>query len=287
MTRILVTGHSGFIGRNLTPAMDGAGFAWTGIDRKAGFDLLNPGSLDGLRDHSCVVHLAAKSGVMESWQNPEAFHRENFQMTLSALEFARQRKARFVYVSSYMYGVPEYLPIDERHPVACNNPYAWSKRACEILCESYAADFKLDLTILRPFNLFGPFQSRSQVIADILFQAMTSDGITVSDLEPRRDYLWVGDFIDVLLTLIKSDLSGFHVFNVGYGESHSVQDIIDCVQRTLGPRHVTSRQQRRPNEIMDCSCNHALLTQTFGWQPKITLAEGIERLYRHHQDNPI
>jgi nucleoside-diphosphate-sugar epimerase len=276
---VLVTGHTGFIGQAAVRALQQSGLAWTGASRSNGLALDNPATLDLLpREPGVVLHLAGRTGVSASWEEPFSFHRANALTTLTALEHARRTGAAFIYVSSYMYGAPQHLPIGEDHPVACNNPYAWSKREGELFCEAYARDFDMSVTVLRPFNVFGPGQSQEHLIPHIIAQALQGDTISVQDLEPRRDYLWIDDFVDALVAVVKAPPKGFFVFNLGAGESASVQTVIDRVIEITGPRKIVSRQARRRNEIADCVCDASRFRQAFGWSAKVPLAQGLSLL---------
>ena len=277
---LLVTGHTGFIGSALTARLDAEGWAWTGAARANGHDLTEPEGLAGLPATDWVVHLAGSTDILESWENPAKFHRVNYGGTLTALEHCRENKSRMLYISSYMYGVPDSLPIDEGHPVACRNPYSWSKRAGELLCEAYAADFGVPVVILRPFNIYGPGQSAHQLIPHILAQAMTGDTINLADLEPKRDWLWEGDLIEAMLKVLVTPTTGLSMYNIGYGESVSVRQVVDAVLAQVGPREIISRDEVRKNEIPDCVCDARLFSKTFDWQPTTNLEQGIAMLIK-------
>lgn len=275
---VLVTGHAGFVGRSLTRLLDAEQRPWVGLSRGSGYDLTRRDTLDTVPDSRWVVHLAGVSGVRESWKAPALFHRINLATTLGALELARERGAAFVFVSSYMYGVPHRLPVDELHPPAWNNPYAASKYVAETLVRTYADNFGLPVTIIRPFNLFGPSQSTEFLVPYVVHQALTGDSIVVDDLSPRRDYLWVGDLGRALKLVLDARDRPSGLYNVGRGESHSVVEVIDAVQEVLGPRIVRCREDARPNEIPDCVCDHSRFSAAFGWQPQVSLREGIRRM---------
>lgn len=275
---VLVTGHAGFVGRALTRQLDAAGRPWTGLSRATGHDLSGPIDSGSVPDAGAVVHLAGIAGVVNSWRDPALFHRVNVGTTLSALELARQREAGFILVSSYMYGVPKHLPVDETHPLAWNNPYAASKRVAETLCQTYADNFGVPVTIIRPFNLFGPCQSTEFLIPHVIHQALTDDTIVVGDVTPRRDYLWVDDLGAALMAVLEAPGPVSGIYNVGRGKSHSVAEVIEAVQSALGPRRVHCRDEARANEIPDCVCDYSRFRAAFGWQPQVTLEEGIRRI---------
>jgi nucleoside-diphosphate-sugar epimerase len=272
---ILVTGHTGFIGRILVEALAEKGCRWIGASRSTGQDLCSARSLDDLPPADWVVHLAARTSIMESWKDPAGYHGNNVSATLTALEYARRHGSRMLYLSSYMYGIPQHLPIDENHPVAARNPYAWSKLACELTCQAYAHDFNVPVVALRPFNVYGPGQPEHQLVPYLVRQAMTGDTISLADLRPRRDWLWLGDLVTAIMAILDGPAAGFEVFNIGYGASVSVQEVLDQVLDVLGPRRVVCRNEERPNEILDCVCDWSRLGNRYGWKPEMGLAEGI------------
>lgn len=281
---VLVTGHTGFIGSAVCELLSEHDIAWQGVSLSTGTNLEQPTALDALPPADIVLHLAGRIGVPQSWEDPEGFYRTNFLSTLNALEYARKHGARMVFVSTYMYGAPHYLPIDEAHPVACNNPYTRAKRAAETLCEDYATDYGVQSTMLRIFNTYGPRQSYSSLVQHIVHSAIKSDTITVNDLAPKRDYLWLNDLARAIVTVVEQAPGANSIFNVGYGQSYSVQDVIDTTLSITGPRKVISRDIVRPNEIPDCVCDNSLFSATFNWKPTVSLRDGVANMIETYNE---
>lgn len=275
---ILVTGHTGFIGRALAETLRRLGVNWLGVSRSTGHDLTDPAVLDRLPRARTIVHLAGRAAILDSWTDPADFFRANHDTTLHVLEHARRTGAHVLALSSYMYGIPKRLPIDESHPVACRNPYAWSKRAGELLCEAYASDFRVPVTVLRPFNIYGPHQSEIQLVPYLVAQAMAGEAISLADLQPRRDWLWIDDLVGAMQAVIARRPKDFCVYNVGFGKSFSVREVVDEVIAQLGPRRIDCRNEIRKNEIPDCVCDASRFQRAFGWRPRTSLAEGIAQV---------
>ncbi|GHA85636.1 NAD-dependent dehydratase [Lysobacter bugurensis] len=277
--RVVVTGAGGFLGTRLVSALRAACIEVLPLSRSDGFDLLeDPLPLDGV-DH--VFHLAAETGVPDAWERPADFHRVNAHGTVRVLDQCRRAGATVTYVGAYIYGVPQYLPIDERHPVDANNPYAFSKWMGEQACEWFARCYGLPVTAIRLFNVYGPGQSDRFLIPRIVNQLLDRavESIELMDLAPRRDYLYVDDAIAALLA--SRTTAGYELFNVGSGRSYSVLDVIERAMTAAGVRKpVRDLGKARPNEIPDVVADHARLTAASGWRPCVSLEQGLGLMVR-------
>lgn len=279
---ILVTGHSGFVGTALSRTLVNAGHNVIGASRSTGIDLCKIDGLMGLPRAKMVVHLAGLVGVEASWKNPADFIGQNCASTVAVAEYARRYNVPVVFLSSYMYGDPQYLPIDERHPVSCNNPYAYSKKLSEDILGSYFRLFGLNVVVLRPMNVYGPGMGNGNIIDLILSQAQRESKVVLRDLSPRRDYLHVDDLCQAVSRIVASPLvGGYFVYNLGTGVSQSVLDIVSKTQVALGRRlEVVETGEARINEIRDCYADISLFSDRFGWTPTISFEEGLRMLLK-------
>lgn len=275
-SEILVTGASGFLGRPLVAALEAAGHIVRCHSSRQG-DIANcPLPIENV---SHVFHLAAKSFVPESWTNPQTFYNVNVMGTLNVLEHCRRNCTPVTLISSYVYGQPQKLPVPEDHPRVAHNPYAHSKIMSEDLGQFYEHHFKVPLTIVRPFNIYGPGQLPPFLIPSIVEQALapSTTEIRLKDLRPRRDYLYVDDAIQFLVQTIKEGASG--VYNLGSGESASVAEVAElCRQAAETAKPITSDDQPRQQEVLDVRADITRATHDFGWRPKTSLAEGIKKV---------
>ena len=272
---VLVTGATGFIGRRAVALLGAAGVQLHCCSASTGHDLERAGALDPFlgRGITHVIHLGGRTFVPDSWGDPGAFYRTNTLGTQQVLEFCRTTGARLVYVSAYVYGVPQRLPIAESHQVAPNNPYAHSKWLGEELCRFYAGQFGVQVTVLRPFNIFGPGQGADFLIPTILRQARTETLITVKDASPRRDYLHLDDFVTALERALESE-APFSLFNVGSGESVSVGELLDMVVRhSPRPLRWASSGEVRVNEIPDTAADISAIKDALQWSPQLALED--------------
>ena len=282
MAKILVTGSSSFIGKHLISRL-----------RNCQHEIVEASSLEGdvatqvtwsnFDRAEVLVHLAAKTFVPDSWNDPNGFLETNFQGIVCALEYCRRNNARLIYLSSYLYGNPIKLPIPESTPLIANNPYALSKKLAEEVCKFYSDFFGVKITILRPFNVYGPGQSEKFLIPSLINQVLTGNHIHVKDLEPRRDYIYISDLIDAIVNAIDRPLV-FDIFNIGMGVSYSVAELICMIQDISGTNlAVQSAGERRPQEVMDTQAEIQKAMELLNWSPQYSLRSGLEAMLDRHR----
>jgi nucleoside-diphosphate-sugar epimerase len=269
---ILVTGATGFVGRHLIPVLQACDFEVLPHSLRED----RPNSIPGSVSH--VFHLAAKTYVPESWSDPLSFYEANVLGTVRVLDFCRRVGAPVTIISSYVYGNPESLPVSEDHAVQAFNPYSHSKILAEQVAKYYAEGLGVHVTLIRPFNLYGPFQDYRFLIPTLLRQALdpASKVISVADARPRRDFLFVADFIDLLIRTMRADSHVFEIFNAGSGASVSIADLCEAINVLTGaPKELVSRGESRPEEVFDVFSDVSKAWQELGWRPQTSLAEGL------------
>lgn len=274
--RVLITGSSGFIGSNLKREL-----------LKKNLEIIEFNDTDGdiadnlpdFENIQHVFHLAGKTFVPDSWKYPKEFMRVNIGGTHNVLEFCSKHHAGLTYISSYVYGIPENLPVSESHPVSPSNPYAESKIKAEQLCFAYAEKKLFPIKIIRPFNVYGKKQPSHFLIPAIIKQVMdpSLSEIRLQDLTPKRDYVFMDDFIRALILLFEKGSPG--VYNIGSGYSLSVKEIVDTILKISGKsKKVISTGEIRKNEIPDVVADITKIRNETGWVPEISFEEGIRRV---------
>jgi nucleoside-diphosphate-sugar epimerase len=277
--RIAITGSSGFTGKKLVKCLLSLDHEVIKIDLEEGIDVTNNDDLKKIPKFDILYHLAAKSFVPDSYLKPLDFYNVNFNSTLNTLELCRNYNAKYIFVSSYVYGSPQYLPIDEDHPIISFNPYADTKILGENLCRAYNKYFNLNVFIVRPFNIYGPQQTHNFLVPSIFNQAVKGK-IELSDPNPKRDLIYIDDLIELYASLTTYTASSFEIFNAGFGKSYSVREIVEI---TVGlfpsPIEINWLNKIRPNEVADTISNNQKAKTLLNWTPKIDLPEGLSRIY--------
>ena len=276
--RVLVTGDSGFVGSHLTRELKRLGAQVTTLTHHQGrtTDVRDWDALSGRDSLDIVYHLAGITYVPYCFDNPRETYEVNALGTVNLLELSRMRGVkRFILASSYVYGHPEYLPVDEAHPVRPANPYSRSKVMAEFLCQAYRDDYGMPCTVLRAFNIYGEGQSNSFLIPSILSQ-LASGHIHLDDPEPRRDFVHVSDVVDAYVKAGEYSATDFEIFNIGSASSHSVAEI---VERLLAISHKPATAQyrgnRRRNEIMNVVADVRKAKEKLNWEPTVRLDDGL------------
>jgi NAD dependent epimerase/dehydratase len=304
--RVLVTGAGGFIGSHLVDRLVRDGHRVRALVRYNGRD--DHGHLDALpadvqaevevergdlKDPAAVhkavggqewvFHLGALIAIPYSYQNPFDVVQTNVVGTAHVLDACRASGClqRVVLTStSEVYGTARRVPIDEGHPLQGQSPYAATKIAADALGESYHRAFGLPVTILRPFNTFGPRQSARAIIPTIISQALSRPVVRLGRLDPRRDLTYVKDTVAGFIAIAGCDEALGRAVNIGRGEDISIGELVETIGRRLGrPIRVESDEQRvRPpaSEVERLLAGTALARRLWGWQPGYSLEQGLD-----------
>jgi UDP-glucose 4-epimerase len=279
----VVTGDSGFIGSHLLERLMQEEIEVFGASRStSGIDVTKWDDVKDIASKNVLFHLAGLTNVPASFQNPRDFYTSNILGTLNMLEWCRVNDVKkMVYSSTFVYGPPIYLPVDESHPIAPNNPYSSSKYLGEQLCETYCRDYGLDIVILRLFNIYGPGQKGNFLIPAILEQ-LSGGNVSLADSRPKRDYLYIDDVVDAFLCASNSSVKGCNIFNIGTGRSFSVNDIANILAELF--LNITGkivdigyRDSIRNCEIIDTVAKIEKAERILNWYPKTDIKTGLEK----------
>jgi NAD dependent epimerase/dehydratase len=312
---VLVTGAGGFIGSHLTERLVRDGHEvrvlvrYNGRDDRGQIDRL-PRDVQGaievhrgdLKDpeavrkavegRAWVFHLGALIAIPYSYQNPFDVVQTNVLGTAHVLDACRASESleRVVLTStSEVYGSAQYVPIDEKHPLRGQSPYAATKIGADALGESYSRTFGLPVTILRPFNTFGPRQSARAIIPTIISQALTRPVVRLGSLDPRRDLIYVKDTVSGFVSIASCDAALGRAVNIGRGEDVAIGELVERIADRLGkPLRVetdTARIRPRASEVGRLLAGTALAQSLWGWRPQYTLDQALDETIAWVRDN--
>jgi nucleoside-diphosphate-sugar epimerase len=270
---IFVTGATGFVGAHLVRALRAQGRRVVTHSSADGDIARCPLRFDGIER---VVHLAGRSFVPDSWQQPRDFYDVNVLGTINVLDACRRSNVPVVFVSSYVYGNPRSLPIAEDHPLQPLNPYSHSKILAENAVAYYQSQFGLRATVVRPFNIYGPGQDERFLVPTIIRQSVDPriENITVRDLRPRRDFIHVRDLVALLIATLSRVDDG--VFNAGSGTSFAVAEVVEAVNAALErPKPVESTGDQRREEVLDVVADVSRAGRVLGWKPSVSFRDGV------------
>jgi|TARA_B110000263_G_C15297252_1_gene506154 nucleoside-diphosphate-sugar epimerase len=276
----IITGSDGFIAKKLIEKLSLSKVDLLTLTRKDG-DLSITPLHDLIKEKAKIdqlFHLAARTFVPHAWEEPEEFINENISCTLNILNYCRLKEIPLIYISAYIYGEQLELPIKENAVIKPSNPYAQSKYLCEQICKYYVEVFSLDITILRPFNVYGLGQNKNFLIPEIIEQIKNNEKVVVNSFNPRRDYIHVEDLVEAVIASTKI-MNGLQVYNIGSGYSVSVKDIIKLIEEII--RKSLQSEERnivRNNELMNVVADISKASASLNWKPKLTLREGLTQI---------
>ncbi|MCR4695250.1 MAG: NAD-dependent 4,6-dehydratase LegB [Pseudobutyrivibrio sp.] len=317
MSKVLVTGSDGFIGSHLTEELVKKGYEvrafvyynsfnnWGWLDTLprdimdhvevfAG-DVRDPnGVREAMKGVDAVFHLAALIAIPFSYHSPDAYVDTNIKGTLNILQAARDLGTARVLVTSTseVYGTAQYVPIDEKHPYQGQSPYSATKIGADRLAESFYRSFDLPVTIVRPFNTFGPRQSARAVIPTIITQLLAGkEEIKLGSLTPTRDFNYVKDTANGFIAMYESDKTIGQEINIATQKEISIGQLAEELIRQINPnaKIICDEDRLRPeksevNRLL--GCNEKIMQLT-NWKPQYTFEEGLAEtieFLRHNMD---
>lgn len=314
MKKVLVTGADGFIGSHLTEELIKQGYdvkafvfynsfnTWGWIDALPKEiqkqidifqgDIRDPnGTREAMRGCEAVFHLAALIAIPFSYHSPDAYVDTNIKGTLNVLQAARELGTRVLVTStSEVYGTAQYVPIDERHPFQGQSPYSATKIGADRLAESFYRSFDLPVTIVRPFNTYGPRQSARAVIPTVITQLLAGKTeIKLGSLTPTRDFNYVKDTAQGFISIYESDKTIGEEINIATQKEISIGQLTEELIRQINPAAeiICDEQRLRPeksevNRLL--GCNEKIMKLT-NWKPRYTFEEGLAETIEFLRNN--
>ncbi len=282
--KVLVTGAGGFIGSRLCHKLKLGGYEVHELKHSDG-DIRDLRCFDKFNDikPDKIIHLAGKSYVPDSWDFPSEFIDINFNGTRNALQKCRDWGSEIIFLSSYIYGVPNKLPIEEDHKLDPFNPYAYSKSISENICKYFSEQFEIPCRIIRPFNIYGPQQVGSFLIPTVIDQLKNDDQdeIVLKTLKPKRDFLYIDDLIELITLMLKTTPSNkFEILNAGSGLSYSVKEIVDILlEISSSNKKVVDLGETRKSEVFEIIADIGLAKKLYDFKIKTDIRTGLKHCY--------
>ena len=312
--KILITGAFGFIGSHLAELFVRKGFEVIVFDRynsnnnwgwleHSKFKNEIEVVLGDIRDYDSVskaiekckvvLHLAALIGIPYSYVSPTAYYKTNVEGTLNVLEASKNLNVEQTIITSTSetYGSAQYIPIDEKHPMVAQSPYAASKIAADQLSISYYKAFNLPVKIIRPFNTYGSRQSLRAIIPTIISQSiLEKKQVSVGNISPSRDFLHVNDTCNAFLQIYKNkDLYG-KIVNVGSGKEISIKNLIEKIISKSSSKKIQIKKDKkrvRPkkSEVNRLLADIKLLKAKTNWKQTISINDGLDETIKWYKKN--
>ncbi|MEN4017085.1 MAG: NAD-dependent 4,6-dehydratase LegB [Methanobacterium sp.] len=305
--KVLITGAGGFIGSHLTEYLidlgaDVKAFVrynsrndWGMLESlpKEKIDLIEVINGDlrdsdairyATRDVSVIFHLGSLIAIPYSYIHPRETVETNVMGTLNVLTAAKDLNVdKVVHTStSEVYGTAKYVPIDEDHPLQGQSPYSASKIGADKIAESFYRSYELPVSVIRPFNTYGPRQSARAVIPTIITQALKSNKISLGSLYPTRDYTHVQDTVEGFVKVAESSKSIGEVINIGSNFEISIKDlawkIFDIMEKEVKIASDSPRVRPKDSEVERLWCDNAKAKNILGWEPEISLDNGLKNV---------
>lgn len=315
MTKVLVTGADGFIGSHLTERLLERGYDvrafvyynsfnnWGWLDTLpkekldkieifAG-DIRDPnGVRESMKGIDIVFHLAALIAIPFSYHSPDSYVDTNIKGTLNVLQAARDLGTKRILVTSTseVYGTAQYVPIDEKHPYQGQSPYSATKIGADRIAESFYRSFNLPVTIVRPFNTYGPRQSARAVIPTIITQLLAGKTeIKLGSLTPTRDFNFVKDTADGFIAIAESDNTIGEEINIATQHEISIGELAQELINQINPKAkiVCEEERLRPekSEVNRLLGSNQKIKQLTNWEPQYTFAEGLAETIEFFREN--
>lgn len=307
MNKILVTGADGFIGSHLVEHLvreghDVRAFAlynsfnsWGWLDscdesvsghfEVFSGDIRDPhGVHTAMQDCSVVMHLAALIGIPYSYHSPDTYVDTNIKGTLNVLQASKKLDIdQVIHTStSEVYGSAQFVPINESHPLEGQSPYSASKIGADQMALSFYRSFGTPVTVIRPFNTYGPRQSARAIIPTVITQLSSGSGsLNLGSLSPRRDFSYVDDTVSGFISAIRTEGSYGQVINLGSGFEVSITQTVEIIADVMGMTakvHTQSERERPPlSEVDRLWADNSKAKNILGWRPNHSGLDGFRR----------
>lgn len=303
--KVLVTGSEGFIGSHLTEELLRQGYEVKAFVLYNSFnslgwledlpenlkknlevftgDIRDPnGVREAVRGCDAVLHLAALIAIPFSYHSPDSYVDTNVKGTLNIVQAAKEFNIKVIHTStSEVYGTAEYIPIDENHPLKGQSPYSASKIGADQIAMSFFNSFDTQVSIIRPFNTFGPRQSARAVIPTIITQILNGEKILkLGSLHPTRDFTYIDDTVSGFLSALNTEAGIGEIINLGSGFEISIEETVKKIAQVCEVNvEITSdnvRLRPKKSEVDRLFSDNTKAKKLLNWSPSSSSEEGFK-----------
>ena len=316
--KVLVTGSEGFIGSHLVEELVLNGLEvkalslYNSFNSRGWLDTLDKKILNSIeivsgdirdsffvenisRKQDAIIHLAALIAIPYSYRSPKSYLDTNINGAINILEAAKKNniKKTLITSTSEVYGSAQKIPITEEHPLSAQSPYAATKIASDQLALSYYRSFKLPVSVIRPFNTFGPRQSLRAVIPSIILQTINNKKIEAGNLYPTRDFTYVKDICRAFICALKKKNIDGEVINLGSQFEISIQETLQEILKISGSKKKVLKNRKRErlktSEVNRLYSDSSKAKKLLGWQPehkgKSGFIKNLKKTYEWFAEN--
>lgn len=298
---VLVTGGAGFIGSSLVRELLKKGAEIFVYDNFLSGDLHN---LEEVKNEIRIIrgdiltenfanlliknkidylfNLAAEPYIPHCYERPDKFFQINAGGALNVMLACKKAGIKRImqYSSSEVYGTASYIPMDEEHPLNPASTYAVSKMAADRLCYTLYYEQKLPIIILRQFNTYGPRETHPYIIPELITQLSKTNELKLGNIRARRDLTYVEDAVKGAISLMKCDAAVGQVVNLGSGLDWSIEELANIIAKLMGWDSIeieVEKERLRPLDVERLQCNYSKAKRLCGWEPKVSLEEGLRK----------
>ena len=305
--RILITGAEGFIGSHLTERLVKLGYnvkaftLYNSFNSKGWLDhcdkeikkeieiisgdIRDPGNVrHAVKNCKIIFHLAALIGIPYSYYSPQSYVDTNIKGTQNIIDAARDFEVENVIhtSTSEVYGTAKFVPITEDHPLKGQSPYSASKIGADQIAMSYYSSYKLPITILRPFNTYGPRQSIRAVIPTIIFQILKGrNSIKLGSVYPTRDFSYIDDTVTAFIKAAKNKKANGEIINIGNNFEISINNTAKVISKLMGKKIYIEEDKKRlrpeDSEVDRLLASNKKAKKILGWKPRYSGLAGFKK----------
>jgi len=278
MKKVLITGSNGFIGKHLIQTLEEKDVEIVKFDKSSGKNIVNNKDFADLAKTDTVFHLAAVSGYKNSKESAFLAYKVNIMGTINVLEYCRENKAKIIFPSTYVYAEPYEKIKKETDIVKPTTNYSYTKYLGEQNCQFYSRIYGVDSLILRTSNVYGRGQEGKYIVPIVTDHILNNEELTLTKENVERSFIYIDDLIKAYIKLAEAKTKPREIYNVGPDKATSLKELVELISKLAGKQaKIKYSGVSRPDEVDINRIDNSKTKNKIGWQPKISLEEGLKR----------